>query len=151
MRRFLPVLMCAFVGACVLGGGPLAPAVRGQEREKERKKELAALQGTWKCLRFELDGKILDQKGTYIIDGHKMTWQWNNGSSGKCKITIDPSRGPAHLDVRHPSGQTELGIYARAGDYLVQCGNYDGKPRPTRFATGVPGGGQYLVVWKFAR
>ncbi len=151
MRRFLAVLVCAFVGACVLGGGPLAPPARGQEREKERKKELAALQGTWKCVRFELNGKVLDQKGTYVVDGHKMTWEWNNGPSGKCTIAIDPSRGPAHLDIRNPSRGTDLSIYARAGDYLIQCGNYNGRARPTRFATGVPGGGEYLVVWKITR
>jgi hypothetical protein len=34
------------------------------------------------------------------------------------------------------------------GDYLAQCGNAVGKPRPTEFVSGTEKGGVYLNVWK---
>ncbi len=63
-------------------------------------------------------------------------------------ITLDTKTSPKQLDFRLTSGQTDLTIYIRVGDYLIQCGHRDGKTRPSEFATGTSKGGAYLIVLK---
>ena len=153
MRRILVVLVCAVGASGIPSNARLSlPCALGREDagEKADKKELAALQGTWKCLRIEEGGKLVETKGTHMIDGHKLTFNWS-GDTGKGRMSINASMEPKHLDIEFESGQTDVTIYVRSGDYVIQCGNRDGKTRPTKFATGVEGGGDYRIVWKIQR
>jgi uncharacterized protein (TIGR03067 family) len=149
MRMLSMVIMLAL--AALLVGSQFAHRSSAGNKEEADKKEIAALQGTWQCLRFEEGGKLVETKGAYVIDGHKISVDWGNGIL-KARMSTNASKEPKHLDLENlDTGRTDVTIYVRAGDYLIQCGNRDGKTRPTKFATGVEGGGEYIIVWKIRR
>jgi uncharacterized protein (TIGR03067 family) len=127
--------------------------VLGQEKADKAelvKKELAALQGTWNLVACELDGKETSEfkKGQLIIEKDKVTYKQNGETLFEGKVELDPTTNPKQLDQYFTSGRTDLTIYVRVGDYLIQCGNHDGKTRPTEFVSGSKKGGVYLNVWK---
>jgi uncharacterized protein (TIGR03067 family) len=143
-------LVLAVVALVCFAVAPALPEALAQDGARAEREELAALKGTWKCMRLEEGGKLVDRKGTYTVDGHELTTDWD-GSRGEARFHINASSEPKHLDIVFAQDRKDLTIYVRAGAYLIQCGNRDGKPRPTRFATGVEGGGEYLIVWKIER
>jgi uncharacterized protein (TIGR03067 family) len=149
MQRSRLVLVCAFVAVLISTLWWSGLGARAQEKDQE--KELAALQGTWRLESYEENGKVVAIQDTvlYVIDKDK----WTTKSNGEVKsegtiIGPYPARSPKHLDVQQATGQTELTIYIRVGDHLIQCGHRDGKTRPSEFATGTPNGGAYLIVLK---
>jgi uncharacterized protein (TIGR03067 family) len=156
MNRWLLTTVCALGALMVPAPGWIAkPEVLGQEKNPHVE-ELAALQGTWKVLRFEEGGKRLDDgiKRTWVIDGHKITLMDNGKAILERKMKIDPTRNPKHLDMHAGEEHTDSAIYVRAGDYMIMCANrpcVDGKKRPTEFASGTEQGGVYLIVWKIER
>jgi uncharacterized protein (TIGR03067 family) len=148
MKRSRLVLVCVALLISVLWS---VPGALTQEKEQEKEKELAALQGTWRLESYEEGGKVVAIQDTvlYVIDKDK----WTTKSNGEVKsegtiIGLYPARSPKHLDIRPTTVQTELTIYIRVGDYLIQCGHRDGKTRPSEFATGTANGGEYLIVLK---
>jgi uncharacterized protein (TIGR03067 family) len=116
------------------------------------KEELAALQGTWVPLHYEEEGKKV--QGAFhckhLIKGDQVTVQVNGETKAEGKVVLDPTQSPKHLDFQFTSGQTDLLIYVRAGDYVIYCGNRGGK-RPLEFVSGTARGGAYLLVWKIER
>jgi uncharacterized protein (TIGR03067 family) len=101
---------------------------------------------------FHKDGKDVPYADAevrfYVIDKDKMTFKKKDEVIAEGPIELDPTRSPKHMDYRLTSGQTDLIVYIRTGDYLIKCGRRDGKTRPSEFATGTANGGEYLIVLK---
>jgi uncharacterized protein (TIGR03067 family) len=128
----------------------MASAQDKTDKAEAVKKELAALQGTWKLVAIEEGGKDSPIKEeTYsIIDKDVVRVKYKGKVTSEGTISLDPTKSPKHMDVRFDFGQTDVTIYLRVGDYLIQCGHRDGKTRPVEFASGTVKGGAYLVVLK---
>ncbi len=113
-------------------------------------KELAAIQGTWRILRWEEDGKNIpiarDDPG-WSVKGTKV----KNGDLEGTLEQIDVSKTPAQLNIQFPKRKRDEFIYVRAGEYLIMCGQRGG-PRPSEFKTASrPQGINQLFVWKIDR
>jgi uncharacterized protein (TIGR03067 family) len=131
------------------GGG----SVRFTRVDKTEEGELAAIQGTWFPRQYEEAGKRV--RGPFdfkqFIKGDKVTFQVNGETKADGTVVLDPTKNPKQMDFQFSSGQTDLIIYVRVGDYITYCGNRDGKTRPTEFVSGTAKGGEYLMVWKIAK
>lgn len=113
------------------------------------------LQGTWRLIAGEADGKALTAKeleaGKLVIKGdrYRVTLDGKGTSEGVQKLntaaktkTIDiaDSTGP-HKD------QTCLGIYEVKGNEFRIVFAPHGKARPSKFST-TPGSGLWMHTWK---
>ena len=114
-------------------------------------RELAALQGSWVPLQSEEHGHQGYPNRSQLIKDDKITVQWNDETRAEGKVVLDPTKNPKQMDIQLASGEAELLIYVRTNDYVIACGNRDGKTRPTEFATGTVKGGDYLFAWKIKR
>jgi uncharacterized protein (TIGR03067 family) len=112
-------------------------------------KELAALQGTWNLLTCIKHGKetFAHKTGQLVFDQGKVAYKQNGATHLEGKVELDPTANPRRLD-QYFGGRTDLTIYVRVGDYLIQCGNVDSETRPTEFVSGSKKGGVYLNLWK---
>lgn len=138
-----------------LENGPGLKVEFGPDQEKIDKaelvkKELAALQGTWKLLSWEEDGKVIpiakDNSG-WSVKGTKV----RNGPIEGTLELIDPTKTPAQLNIQFSERKLDEFIYVRAGDYLIMCGQRGG-PRPSGFKTAPHEQGiNQLFVWKIDR
>jgi uncharacterized protein (TIGR03067 family) len=149
MVGLLPAVV--FCLALAWSSAPVASADDQADKAEAVKKELDALQGTWKLMTHEEDGKEVDYGDDiqlYTFGKDKLTVKRKDTVIAEGPIELDPTRSPRHLDFQRTDGQTELTIYIRVGDYLIQCGRRDGKTRPTEFATATANGGAYLIVLK---
>src|SRR5262249_15159339 len=63
--------------------------------------------------------------GQLIFDQDKVTYKQNGITHLEGKVDLDPTTSVKQLDQYFTSGRTDLTIYVRAGDYLIQCGNVD--------------------------
>jgi uncharacterized protein (TIGR03067 family) len=115
------------------------------------KRELEELQGTWLPLQYEEKGQRVETNFRQVIKGDKVILQVNGETKGEGKVVVDATKNPRHLNFQFTSGQTDLIIFVRAGDYVIYCGNRDGKTRPSEFDSGTAKGGEYLQVWKIER
>jgi len=116
-------------------------------------KELEALQGTWKLMTHEENGKLRNLKPTqlYTFEKDNMTITVGGGVTSQGSIELDPTTSPKRLDFTRTwdhidATRIDLTIYVRVGDYIIKCGHRDGKTRPTEFATGTKNGGAFLIV-----
>jgi uncharacterized protein (TIGR03067 family) len=119
------------------------------------KKELAALQGTWRFVSLEDKGKdktVKDDGRVWVIDKDQMSFKLDKNDKNAVSwgtLEIDPTKRLKCLDYRMTTrDQTDLMIYIRAGDYLIVCYSSGGKTRASEFASGTPDGGDYLLVLK---
>jgi uncharacterized protein (TIGR03067 family) len=138
-----------------LENGPGLKVEFGLDQEKIDKaevvkKELAALQGTWRLLRWEEDGKVIpiakDNPG-WSVKGTKV----KNGDHEGTLELVDVTKTPARLNIQFPERKLDEFIYVRAGDYLIMCGQRGG-PRPSEFKTAPHEQGiNQLFVWKMDR
>ena len=155
MQRIMPLpsLLCAVV-LCLMAswpsGSPVASAQEKAGKAEAVKQELAALQGTWKWLNFEQGGKDapIVVETFYVFQNDRLIVKNKDKTVLQGTVSLDPTTSPRQLDVQFDSGQTDVTIYIRVGEYLIQCGHRDGKTRPTEFASGTPKGGAYLIVMK---
>ena len=98
----------------------------------------AELQGTWKLVSLETDGKSHDPVGggqpRWVIKGEKVFY----GGEEIAQLTADPTTTPRVIDLkfREPD-RTYEGIYAVEKDTLKVCINTrsDAKDRPSKLAT----------------
>jgi uncharacterized protein (TIGR03067 family) len=111
-------------------------------------KDKAGLQGTWKMVSVEQEGrkfpdKFLEGKGL-IFQGDKVTLTGEADRKGT--YAIDPTQKPATLDLTLPdleqdpkdegTDKTRRWIYQLDGDNLKICGyESPGKDRPKEFVT----------------
>ncbi len=154
MRSFVSTSCVTLAVLCcvaILWPSLLRVAVAEEKVDKAEaaKKELDELQGDWKLMTHQEDGKLVDYDGDkqiYTIEKDKMIVKRNGDVFGEGPIEIDATRSPKQMDYRLNSGQVDLIIFIRVGDYLIQCGHRDGKTRPSEFATNTSNGGAYLIV-----
>jgi uncharacterized protein (TIGR03067 family) len=114
---------------------------------------LAPLQGTWEIVSVEKDGSAVPQDDiagmTVVISGaaYKLI---NKDNVSKGTFTLDASKDPKQMDVRHSDDNdaaTMPAIYETTSDTLRVCYNPEGGARPTAFSS-KPDSGFLSVVYK---
>jgi len=149
--RLLVSTLALFVTLMRWGSPPLVWGDDTVHRDDLAKKELTAIQGTWHLVAHERDGKeapFKDIKTAWlIIENDKVTYKQGGETLVEGKVGLDATKNPKHLDLAYTSGRSDLTIYVRVGDYIIQCGNVDEKTRPSEFTSGTEKGGTYLNVW----
>jgi uncharacterized protein (TIGR03067 family) len=114
--------------------------------EDEVRKELKALQGTWKAVAFEAGGKPLPKEAipgfTFIIGADGKSTGKMADSEYTATITVNPKNDPKSMDNLHESGaqkgKKQYGVYKLEGDKLTVCMTRPGVAegdRPKDFAT----------------
>jgi uncharacterized protein (TIGR03067 family) len=143
MRRGLLVLAVALAAAA-------------DKPKPDEKAELAKLQGTWKVVSVEEDGKPLpaeEVRGwSLTVEGPNYTFR-NGREAVEGTYKLNPLQNPGAIDATRGSGaakgKTLWGIYRVAGDDLKICFNKPGEEvRPKELKTGGEGGGHRLYVFQ---
>src|SRR5262249_8780047 len=126
----------------------------GAEEAKDR--DLSVLQGTWRPVSMEMDGKFLPEaqikKVRLTITGEKFTFDTGEDShDGLYKI--NPEKDPKQLDIvitrGDEKGKTYLVIYKFEENRMIQCMQTSNKERPNEF-TGKSGSGNLYEIWERA-
>ena len=114
----------------------------GEARDKEKKDDTKALDGTWTAETAELAGEKFSEETRkaikLVLEGGKYTLTISKGADkGTCKV--DSSKKPKELDISGTDGpnkgKTYLAIYELDKDTLKVCYDLCGKARPTEFKT----------------
>jgi uncharacterized protein (TIGR03067 family) len=113
-----------------------APALTGGVAKNEPK-----LQGTWKLVAIERDGKkapddfIKNASRTMTFKGDTATFRTRDGKTMEGKLKIDTTKTPRHIEfsveVPGKGAVTAVGIYELKGDTLTVAIHRD--KRPTNF------------------
>ncbi|HYV39244.1 MAG TPA: TIGR03067 domain-containing protein [Gemmataceae bacterium] len=130
------------------------PPAAAQKKGEAAARDQDAIQGTWKFVSVEMDGKKEDPKEQIIIfQGDKFTVKIGDMVLQAGTQKLDPGKKPATVDAIVTEGEgkgtTMLGIYEIQGDTLKSCFDMQGKKRPTEFKT-APDSGTFLAVLKRA-
>jgi len=124
----------------------LIPLLLAADKGDDVRKELAALQGTWKTVAVEAGGKPFPKDSvpafTFVIGADGKSKGQSPGKEYQAKITVNPQKKPKTMDNLHESGdqkgKTQYGIYKLDGDRLTVCmtppGGAEGD-RPKDFMT----------------
>jgi len=141
------VLVAAFLLAAAARAqqpAPLSPEVR---------KELAALQGTWRLESYEGAKKNrVNLKTRELFIGADLFFQRERGKDLQIgQVRLMPAKSPRRMDVivhkgLH-AGNTMLGIYELKGDTLKVCFDPDGDSRPNKFGASDETN-QFIAVYK---
>jgi uncharacterized protein (TIGR03067 family) len=111
------------------------------------------IEGAWQGVSLEQDGNKNDDANNFTVKIKEGKYEVKMGddTTGKGKLTLDPTKKPHALDIMVEeganSGQTQLGIYEVKDDMLKICFAVPDKPRPTEFSA-KEGSGNTLVVLK---
>lgn len=126
---------------------------RADEKADAIKKALKKLEGTWKVVSVEVDGKKrANAQGTGVFKGNTFTFRQKE-QVVEGTFTIDPAKSPKTLDLTVTKGKFKgkksLAIYELKGDTLKACWTLFAKPgkRPEKFET-KDGSGLLLGVYK---
>jgi uncharacterized protein (TIGR03067 family) len=120
----------------------------------DAKEDLKKLEGVWKLVSGEKDGKIIDdatlRTARLVIKGDTHTVKVGEDSFiGTHKV--NPDQKPKAIDAMDTEGtykgKTSLGIYEIKGDEFKVCFAPPGKERPKEF-TSKSGTGNMVHVWK---
>ncbi len=122
--------------------------------DKAYRDDLATLQGTWKPISMEMDGKFLPEsqisKVRLTIEGEKFTFDTGNDSHGGL-YKIKPGEHPKQLDIEitrgDEKGKVYLVIYKFEDGRMIQCMEVSNEKRPVEF-TGKAGSGNLYEVWE---
>ena len=105
------------------------------------------LEGPWKVVAWEQDGKAVDVASRYnkvVISGEKYTGYQGDEVAAFFILKLNGSRNPKHVDFTHPEEKEPfLGIYAREGNELKLC--WDGA-RPGQRPTNFSGAGTQMYI-----
>ncbi len=124
----------------------------------DAKKDQAGLQGTWKPVSSEQNGKDTTDEGkehTLIFEKDTFTVKRGDNVMIKGTFKLDPSKKPKTIDMTVTEGRRDEdkgkelhGIYELDGDTLKWCTGQPGTTeRPTEFSTKA-GGKELLVTLK---
>jgi uncharacterized protein (TIGR03067 family) len=139
----------------ILAAGLLVAADGSKGGAAKPDKEI--LQGTWKLVALEIDGKQVDVKGLndarLMVKGNEYCFTLGKGHL-EMTFTMDQGQQPKVIDLAIAAGpnkgKTYRGIYTLEGDTFKICRHT--KPdqeRPTEFATRADSG-LMVVVWSRA-
>jgi uncharacterized protein (TIGR03067 family) len=101
---------------------------------------LAPLQGTWEIVSVEKEGSPVPQDDiagiTVVISGSAYRLI-NKDNVSKGTFTVDPSKDPKQMDVRHKEDDADTmpAIYEITSETFRVCYNPEGGTRPTSFST----------------
>ena len=149
---FSPAALLYLVGVALLIAAGIMGKIehdRNQHQEKPRMPDNGKrpnpvpnipgeLEGTWKVVAWEQDGKAVDVADRYkkvVISGDKYQCYRGDAMAAFFILKLDGSKNPKHVDFTHPDDKEPfLGIYAREGNVLKLCWD-GGRPgtRPTTF------------------
>lgn len=126
--------------ACALA---LATVATARADDDAAKKDLKAMQGTWKVTAAEHDGDSLDRivGGIMVVKDNNFHIKTVSGTELKGDLVLNPAKTPKHLDYIHQDGPLKdkkwEGIYELKDDTLKICyAEADSeKERPTEFKT----------------
>ena len=130
----------------------LAAGVSAQDPGKD---DLKRLEGTWRMVSGEADGKKAPEeelkKIKVIFKGDAYTVMSDGRVEEKGTQKLDPTKKPKTIDYTMTEGptkgKTHLGIYELDGDTVKFCFAAPGGDRPTDF-TAKEGSQRTLSVWK---
>jgi uncharacterized protein (TIGR03067 family) len=130
-------------------------AAAQEPREKAPGEELAKLEGTWRLVSAEVDGRKVPQEDikdvSLVIRGDRATFAEGKQTS-EAEIRVKTTAKPKQIDTRYLSGPekgfTALGIYELDGDTLRICHtSRKDQKRPEKFAS-TEEAKLVLAVWK---
>src|SRR5262245_42467844 len=106
-----------------------APLTLVADSDEDVRKELKAMQGTWKAAALEAGGKPLPKEAipdfTYIVSADGKAIGKMATSEYQAKISVDPKKDPKTIDNLHESGaqkgKRQYGIYKLDGDKFTVC------------------------------
>jgi uncharacterized protein (TIGR03067 family) len=124
----------------------------------DAKKDEDQLQGTWKVVSVERNGKKTPARDTarlkVVVAGDKVTALDDNEVTDEYAFRLDPAARPRTIDLTRTSGKEKgkvtRGIYSFEGDRLTVCSGEPDKDRPKAFAA-PEGTDQTLFVFERAR
>jgi uncharacterized protein (TIGR03067 family) len=151
MRRSIGLLVVGVLLAAIT-----TIAVAGDAKDTAIKKDRKKIEGTWRVVAFEVDGKKgteEDAKKLTVVNGADGTWSLHSEDKemNKGTSTIDPTKKPKTIDFTITEGEGKgnqhLGIYELGKKTRKLCFASPGKERPTEFSS-TPGSGQILVTFE---
>jgi uncharacterized protein (TIGR03067 family) len=91
-------------------------------------KKLAELDGTWRLIKMEVQGKSLLRKGEkwkFVIKEGKLTSNAKNAPKKTLRLSkfLDPTKKPKTVTYAYEGKLTFYGIYEVKGDELRVCGD----------------------------
>ena len=116
---------------------------RGEGEKGAGEDVLKEIQGTWKFVSQEMDGKPRPkeelEKQTITFEGDKWTVRRDGKVVQAGTHKFDPAKKPPQVDAAvtegEDKGSTMLGIYELKGDTLKVCFDPKGKERPADFTS----------------
>ena len=142
MRPAVALFLGVFLCGALAGGAGDAGKKAGKEDHKR-------LLGEWEYVEQIIDGKKVDQKGTWTFTGNQILY----GPDAKVHAVfkLDATKKPKTIDST-PDGPPEkakpiLGIYEFDGETLKICNSRPGKDRPTDFEA-KEGSEHTCIVWQ---
>lgn len=129
-----PLIACSIV--CLLIGADKAD-------DEAVKKELASIQGTWKGVKGESQGKPLQDESVktleLIFKGDKYTFNIDGQEMEQGTITLDPAKKPKMIDIKitkgADKGKMQYGLYEVKGNRFTICFAPPEKERPKELTT----------------
>jgi uncharacterized protein (TIGR03067 family) len=123
-----------------------APLRMAADIDEEARKELKALQGTWKAVALEAGGMAFPRNAipdfTFVIGADGKSTGKMAQSAYDATITVNPGKDPKTIDNLHVSGaqkgKKQYGVYKLEGDRLTVCMTPPGRAegdRPKDFTT----------------
>jgi len=125
----------------------------GGDGKELTKQDLKLLQGVWRPVSVEINGKKIEDD----LSKDRLTVKENRFEMKIGKdtmigtLTLDATKEPKHIDTQLSTGpnkgQKSLGIYYFAKERLMVCYVVPPNPRPTEFRT-AEGSSRALVVYE---